>query len=51
MDDALEDLPAVEHGGEMEATAWAWAYYQLIMGAEDDSLCTLWDLMPLPAMV
>lgn len=25
MDDALEDLPAVEHGGEMEATAWAWA--------------------------
>lgn len=33
------------------ATAWAWAYYQLIMGAEDDSLCTLWDLMPLPAMV
>ncbi|MBF9265988.1 hypothetical protein [Paracidovorax cattleyae] len=25
MDDALQDLPAVEHGGEIEATAWAWA--------------------------
>lgn len=25
MDDALEQLPAVEHGGEIEATAWAWA--------------------------
>ncbi len=25
MDDALQDLPAVPHGGEIEATAWAWA--------------------------
>lgn len=25
MDDALQELPAVEHGGEIEATAWAWA--------------------------
>ncbi|WP_026433983.1 hypothetical protein [Paracidovorax oryzae] len=25
MDDALQNLPAVEHGGEIEATAWAWA--------------------------
>lgn len=33
------------------ATPWAWAYYQLIMGAEDTDLCTLWDLMPLPSVV
>lgn len=25
MDDALQDLPDVPHGGEIEATAWAWA--------------------------
>ncbi|MEN5179949.1 hypothetical protein ABE501_09240 [Comamonas testosteroni] len=25
MDDALAQLPAIEHGGEIEATAWAWA--------------------------
>ncbi|KRD14609.1 hypothetical protein ASE39_16845 [Acidovorax sp. Root267] len=25
LDDALQDLPAVPHGGEIEATAWAWA--------------------------
>lgn len=25
MDDALQELPAVLHGGEIEATAWAWA--------------------------
>lgn len=25
MDDALQDLPHVPHGGEIEATAWAWA--------------------------
>ena len=25
MDDALEDLPSVPQGGEIEATAWAWA--------------------------
>lgn len=28
MDDALQDLPAVPHGGEIEATAWAWAALQ-----------------------
>ncbi len=28
MDDALQDLPAVPHGGEIEATAWAWAATQ-----------------------
>lgn len=33
------------------ATPWAWAYYQLIMGADDGDICTLWDLMPLPALV
>ncbi len=32
------------------ATAWAWTYYRVIMAAEDESLCTLWDLMPLPAV-
>ncbi|QIL83191.1 hypothetical protein G7047_27065 [Diaphorobacter sp. HDW4A] len=25
LDDALQDMPAVPHGGEIEATAWAWA--------------------------
>lgn len=25
MDDALAELPPVPHGGEIEATAWAWA--------------------------
>jgi hypothetical protein len=25
LDDALQDLPEVAHGGEIEATAWAWA--------------------------
>ena len=25
MDDALQDMPKVPHGGEIEATAWAWA--------------------------
>ncbi len=25
LDDALQDMPAVQHGGEIEATAWAWA--------------------------
>ncbi|CAM3472938.1 hypothetical protein [Paracidovorax anthurii] len=25
VDGALQELPAVEHGGETEATAWAWA--------------------------
>lgn len=31
------------------APPWAWAYYQLIMGLDDSAICTLWDLMPLPA--
>lgn len=25
LDDALQEMPAVPHGGEIEATAWAWA--------------------------
>lgn len=28
MDDALAELPPVPHGGEIEATAWAWAALQ-----------------------
>ena len=28
MDDALAELPSVPHGGEIEATAWAWAALQ-----------------------
>lgn len=31
------------------APAWAWAYYQAVMGAPDDAVCTIWDLRPLPA--
>lgn len=31
------------------APAWAWAYYQAVMGASEHAYCTIWDLMPLPA--
>ncbi|VXB75015.1 hypothetical protein [Citricoccus sp. K5] len=31
-----------------EAPAWAWAYYESVMGAPDHAYCTIWDLMPLP---
>lgn len=31
------------------APAWAWAYYQAVMGAPDSAYCTIWDLLPLPA--
>jgi hypothetical protein len=30
------------------APAWAWAYYQAVMGADDQAFCTIWDVMPLP---
>ncbi len=31
------------------APAWAWAYYQTVMGTPDQAFCTIWDVMPLPA--
>jgi hypothetical protein len=30
------------------APAWAWAYYQAVMGLDDGAFCTIWDVMPLP---
>lgn len=32
-----------------DATAWAWAYYNALMDAGEDALCTIWDVHPLPA--
>lgn len=35
MDDALAELPPVAHGGEIEATAWAWAALQHLQPRSD----------------
>lgn len=62
MDDALAELPAVPHGGEVEATAWAWAALQHLglppavlfheggYHGHSQGLCTMFELGVYPGL-